>query len=219
MTMSQHRRQAEEVLERYGRCLELVAVDPHFHEITVGLYEKDSVLTVWSYGAKPGVNDRLRQIRDRLVRLGGLLPVEDTHNQATLPCDRIHVHPLQLLVTQAVEKSPHREIPTGDIAVKDLRSPLLLKAKPRRESGRWVYMISAEGEAERPELRVRATMAGLIRHGEMQLTGPTEVAFSCGARHDELVRLLLPYARNIRAVQDDLEGQMTTQTLGFSSSV
>ena len=219
MTMSEHRKRAEAVLEEYGRCLELVAVDPHFHEITIGLYEKNGVLTVWSYNGKPGVRDRLRQVRDRLVRLGGLFPVEDTHNQATFPCGRIHARPLRLVMTEAVEKPPHRETPSGDIAVRDFRSPLLLKAKPRRESRRWLYAVTAEGEAERPELRVRATVAGLIRYGEMERVGPAAAVFSCGERHDELMRLLLPYARNIRAVQDELEGQMTTQTLGFSSSV
>ena len=202
MTMSQHRKRAEALLDEYGRCLELVAVDPHFHEISVGLYEKNGVLTVWSYSGKPGVNDRVRQIRDRLVRLGGLLPVEDTHDRAAFPCGRIHARPLRLVMTEAVEKPPHRETPSGDIAVRDLRSPLRLKAKPRRESGRWVYTVIAEGEAERPELRVRATVAGLIRYGEMERAGPAEAAFSCGARHDELVRLLLPYARNVSAARD-----------------
>jgi len=219
MTARQHKGRAEEVLDRYGQCLELVAVDPHFHEITVGLYEKDGVLTVWSYSGKSGVHERLRQIRDRLVSLGGLSPIEGTSIQARLPCGDVHLRPLRLLIAQAVEKSPDSDIPTGEIVIRDLRSPLLLRATPREEHGRWAYAISAEGEAERPELRVRATVAGLIRRGDMQLTGPNELAFSCGARHDELVRLLLPYARNLRAVQDELEGQMTTQTLGFSSSV
>jgi hypothetical protein len=51
--------------------------------------------------------------------------------------------------------------------------------------------------------------------------GDTEVAFSCGWQHDELLRLLLPYSRNISAVESMLEaeavrGQMTTSTLGFT---
>jgi hypothetical protein len=49
----------------------------------------------------------------------------------------------------------------------------------------------------------------------------TEVTFPCGRRHDELVRLLLPYSRNVTAAEGLMEaearrGQMTTGTLGFS---
>ena len=47
------------------------------------------------------------------------------------------------------------------------------------------------------------------------------VGFNCGYRHDQLARLTLPYARNVSAVEDELEsesmrGQMTTGTLGFT---
>jgi len=47
------------------------------------------------------------------------------------------------------------------------------------------------------------------------------VIFSCGISHDPLIRLLLPYARNVTGTQDMLEsdslrGQMTTGTLGFT---
>ena len=34
---------AAEGLERIGHCFELVPLDPNFHEITVGLYVRDSV--------------------------------------------------------------------------------------------------------------------------------------------------------------------------------
>ena len=58
---------------------------------------------------------------------------------------------------------------------------------------------------------------------EMEKTGETEVAFSCGQRHDELLRLVLPYSRNISAVETMMDaeaarGPMTTGTLGFSAT-
>ncbi len=122
-----------------------------------------------------------------------------------------------------MERSPSEAVPTGDITVKDLRSPLLLKATPAQGDGRWLYGISSEGEFSRKELRHRAVVGGLMRYGGMQRVAPDKASFSCGTRHDELVRLLLPYARNVSAVEDmlaseDMAGQMTTQTLGFSST-
>ena len=55
----------------------------------------------------------------------------------------------------------------------------------------------------------------------MEKVEKNTVAFSCGSRHDELLRLLLPYSRNISAVETMLEesalrGQLTTGTAGFS---
>ena len=55
----------------------------------------------------------------------------------------------------------------------------------------------------------------------MEKISDTKVAFPCGQRHDELIRLLLPYSRNISSVESMMEaealrGQMTTGTLGFT---
>ena len=71
-----------DILQRYGKCLELVSLDPNFHDISVGLYEKDGVMTVWTFSRTPGVEERIRQIRDQLVALGGLvLPNVETYEQ------------------------------------------------------------------------------------------------------------------------------------------
>ena len=43
-----------EVLDRYGHCLELVPMDPNFEDISVGLYVKDGVCTIWTFSRKPG---------------------------------------------------------------------------------------------------------------------------------------------------------------------
>ena len=75
-----------EVIGRYGSCLELVSMDPHFHDISVALFVKDGICTVWTYSLKPDVDVRIRQIRDQLVALGGLLGVDGTDNQVSFPC-------------------------------------------------------------------------------------------------------------------------------------
>jgi hypothetical protein len=66
-------------------------------------------------------------------------------------------------------------------------------------------------------------VAGFVRYGEMEKVGDAEVAFPCGQRHDRLMGILMPYSRNISAVEDMMEadamrGQMTTNTLGFSAT-
>ena len=58
----------------------------------------------------------------------------------------------------------------------------------------------------------------------MEKIEATKAIFPNSYRRDELVRIVLPYARNITGTQDMLEadsirGQMTTGTLGFSPPV
>ena len=53
--------------------------------------------------------------------------------------------------------------------------------------------------------------------------GDQEVAFECRNNHDELLRILLPYSRNVSSVEtmmqaESMRGQMTTSTLGFSQT-
>ena len=215
---SMPRLSAVEAIERYGKCLELVPIDPYFHDISIGLYSKEGIATVWTFSRMEGVEARIEQVRDQLVKLGDMEPVEGTHHQLRPPCGTIHQRPLKFLMMQAVEKDPSFDYPEGP--VKDLRSPLMLGFESEEIDGRIVYRVTAEGEAPRAAGRLRAILSGFVRYGEMERVGDG-VSFSCGARHDQLMRLLLPYARNVTGTQDMLEadalrGQMTTGTLGFT---
>ena len=214
---------ASEVMERYGNCLELVPMDESFHDISVGLYIKDGTCTVWTYSRQPGVEDRIEQIRDQMVSLGGLAPVEGTRNQVRFQCGDLHIRPTKFLMAQSVGKARDYAQPRGDMSIKDSKTPLILSVSGREGEGRWVYEVSGEGEAPNVPLRLRMVVAGFVRYGEMEKVSDTEVCFPCGQRHDELMRLLLPYSRNISAVEnmmeaDALRGQMTTGTLGFTPS-
>ena len=207
-----------DVIDRYGWNIEMVTMDPHFHEITVGLYVKEGTFTVWTFSQKPGVEDRVLKIRDQLVALGGMAPVEGTHNQTTFSCGQGHGRPVKFLVMLAVEKDPGYTVPEGGI--KDLRSPLMLDLEASEVDGRWVYRVTAEGEAPNPEARLRAVTSGFVRYGEMEKAGDG-ISFPCRERHDKLASLVLPYARNVTQVEEMLEAdaqrtQMTTSTMGFT---
>ena len=208
-----------DVLQRYGRCVELVPLDPNFKDISVGLYEKDGILTVWTFSRTPAVEGRIRKIRDQLVALGGLVPVEGTHDQVRAPCGQLHQRPMKFLMMQAVEKAPDYALPEG--RVKDLRSALMLGFDVSEVDGRWLYRVNGEGEIPNKAARLRAVTGGYVRYGEMEKVGDDDLAFPCGYRHDELALLVLPYARNVTQVEDmlaadALRGQMTTGTLGFT---
>lgn len=212
-----------DVLERYGSCLELVPMDPNFKNISVGLYVKNDICTVWTFSGKQGVEARIEQIRDQLVALGGMEAVPGTYNQVRFACGFLHERPIKFLMTQAVGKAPDFAPPQGEMSIRDSRSPLIIKVTGSQRDDAYVYSVSVEGDAPRPAVRLRMVVAGFLRYGEMQKVGDTEVAFPCGSRHDELMRLLLPYSRNISSVEgmmaaEALRGQMTTGTLGFSQT-
>ena len=214
-------KRVSDVLERYGSCVELVPMDPHFHEVSVGLYVKDGTCTVWSFSQKEGLEERIRQVRDQVVALGELAAVEGTDNQLTFPCGHFHARSAKFLLTQAVGKGPEYAPPQGDLSIKDTKSPLTLRVAGREDGDRWLYQVSGEGEAPNAAMRLRMVVAGFVRYGEMEKVSDTEVAFPCRRRHDELVRLTLPYSRNISSVEsmmdaEALRGQMTTSTLGFT---
>jgi hypothetical protein len=208
-------------LSEIGSCLELVPMDSHFNSVSVGLYYKDGICTVWSFSQVEGIESRLREIRDQMVRLGGVQPVDGSDNQFIFPCGVLHMRPVKFLLTQAVTKAPDFAHPKGSMTIKDSKSALMLSVAGGRTDDGFAYQVSGEGDVRNPALRLRMVVAGFVRYGEMEKVGDTEVAFSCCWQHDELVRLVLPYSRNISAVESMLEaeatrGQMTTSTLGFS---
>ena len=213
---------AERVRE-LGHCIELVSIDPHFHEVTVGLFIKNGLMTIWSFSNRDGIAARIEQIRDRCVMLGDVVAVEGTTNQLRLISDLYLDRALRFMFTVAVEKDPSQEVPAGRISVADTKTKLTLVVEGAEEDGKYVYTVSTEGEAERAESRVRATVGGFIRYSDCERVDTNKFAFPDGKRYDDFARLILPLARNVSAVESqlaatELEGQMTTQTLGFSQS-
>ncbi len=213
-----------EVIERFGQCLELVPLDRHFHDISVGLYVKHGVCTVWTFSQREGVEDRIREIRDQMIALGGMEGVGNTHNQVRFPCGQLHQRTLRFVMSQAVGKAPDYAPPQGELSIQDSKSALTIHAElSEGHDGdkSAVYNVSLEGQARNAAMRLRLVLAGFTRYGEMEQVGESGVAFACGMPHDALMRVLMPYSRNISSVEtlmaaEAMRGQMTTGTLGFS---
>ncbi len=225
MTQTAARPRVIDIVRRLGPCVELVSRDPNFHDISVGLYLKGQVLTFWTFSTVPGAQVRIRQIRDRATSLAGMVPAPGTHDQARFNCQDTHRKALRFMAAEAVEKPPERPIPSGAISTKDNKTRLTFIATPNIDGGRWTYTVTTEGDAAPPlpQMRIKAVVGGFMRYGDCQRVAEDKFAFPCSARHDELARLLISYARNVSAVEEmlaaqELAGQMTTQTLGFAQS-
>ena len=228
MATAEDRLRPAEVIELYGQCLELVPLDRRFHDISVGLYVKDDICTIWTFSRKEGVEERIREIRDQMIALGGMEAIEGTNNQVRFPCGQLHQRTLRFVMSQAVGKAPDYAPPQGALAIQDSKSALTIHAELSGESGeehggRAVYAVSLEGEARNAAMRLRMVLAGFTRYGEMEQVGESGVTFACGMPHDALMRVLMPYSRNISSVEtmmaaEAMRGQMTTGTLGFSQT-
>ena len=210
-------------VKELGNCIELVSIDPHFHNISVGLFIKKGVLTVYTFSTVDGVDARIEKIRDRCVLLGDVEAVEGTTNQLRLPSDLQLDRALRFMFIAAVEKDPNVELPAGRITAPDTKTKLTFVVKGAEHDDQYVYTVSAEGEAERASMRIRAAVGGFIRYAGCTRVDKDKFAFPDGRRYDKFARLILPLARNISAVeaqleQEEMTGQMNTQTLGFAQS-
>ena len=223
MTTLTGRPRIAERIKKLGHCIELVSIDPHFHDVTMGLFIKDRVMTIWSFSKRAGIAGRIEEIRDRCTRLGDVVAVAGTTDQLRLTSDLYLDRALRFMFTFAVEKDPARELPSGRITTPDTKTKLIFVIDGAEEDGKYVYTISAEGRSDKAELRVRATVGGFIRYSDCERIDKNKFAFPDGKRYDSFARLILPLARNVSAVESqlaasELEGQMTTQTLGFSQT-
>ena len=89
-----------DVTKKFGKCLELVSMDPNFHNISVGLFLKNDILTIWSYSKKDGVAKRLNVIRDKMVEFGGLDTVDDDF-KLSIPKGSLIPRPLKFLFVKS----------------------------------------------------------------------------------------------------------------------
>ena len=200
-----------EKIKSLGQCIELVSLDPHFNDVSIGLFIKDGLLIIFSYSKIDG------------ILLGDVEAVEGTSNQLRLINELQLDRALRFMFTAAVEKDPAIKPPSGRISAPDTKTKLTFVIEGEQVGDQYVYTISTEGEAERPERRVMAAVGGFIRYSGCTRVDKNQFSFPDGKRYDNFARLILPLARNVSAVeaqieQDEMAGQMNTQTLGFAQS-
>ena len=95
----------------------------------------------------------LGEIRDQMVRLGGVQAVEGSDNQFIFPCGVVHMRPVKFLLSQAVTKAADFAHPDGPMTIQDSKSALTLGVKSEKmDGGGFAYRVSGEGEVRNPAL-------------------------------------------------------------------
>jgi hypothetical protein len=205
-----------EVLETYGNCVSLVPIDKHFYDVSIGLYLKQNTYSIWTYNKTEYVTQRIIEIRNQLIYLGGLSQTSNTYNQVFYNCNLSHIKPSKYLFSQSVNKPYNFRHKDTSLGIKDSKSDYRIIVN-KIPSIKGSYKVTLNSHSHKAQTRLNMIIAGFVKYGGMVKGEDNSISFECRNEHTELIKLLLPYSRNLTIRGSDSErGQMTTQTLGFS---
>lgn len=189
-----------------GRRIELIPIDPHFHDITIGLYRQESVnattgeetpvFLVHTYSHIAGADKRIEYVRQAMQTLGGMLQTPE--GLLYFPCGSAHQAACRRVFLEACKLATGDRVESRPLQTLDKKSRLTITVN---SIGDGVYTVTADGEGRGAARRVAAIAGGLLKLGEMETPEADSrdtVAFDCAHAHDALIGLLLVRAPNVR---------------------
>ena len=99
-----------EVINKYGRCIELISMDPYFHDVTIGLFFKEPVMTIYSYSNKPGLEERLKVMKERPNDLSNGITCKDLRSDMILKINHSEIDGIHKYTVTGDGNSPKPEI-------------------------------------------------------------------------------------------------------------
>jgi len=201
-----------------GRRIELVPMDPHFHNISIALNRQASgsgpVFQVHSYSNREGARQRVEFVARAMALLGGLELVPGETCKLRFPCRAEHLFACRRVFLEACKVDPSQPVEPRPLQILDKKSNRTITVTSQ---GNGIYRLAADGEELDKASRIEAVANGLMKLGQIQVgvSGADSVAFACGQAHDLLVGLLLVRALNVRAV---LREQEMTASRGVLSA-
>jgi hypothetical protein len=183
-----------------GTRIELVSMDPHFHDITIALYRQDGSgrpeYLVHSYSSLPGAGERVDSLRACMATLGQLELAGDLLRFA---CGAAHPAGARRTFLETAKLAAGAANAPRPLAVFDKKSSRNITAT---NLGGGRYQIAADGPDDGKAARIDAVVGGMVKLAEVErIDGDSsQFAFPCGKAHDALVGLLLPRALNVRAI-------------------
>lgn len=202
-----------------GTRIELVSMDPHFHDISLSLYQRAGAggacgFLPHSYSGREGVAARLAFVARAMAALGGMGPAPGQPERLAFPCGAEHRAAAKRLFLEACKRAPGSTLAAQPMRVHDRKNDLAIAAVPL---GGGRYRIEAEGGAKAAR-RADGTARGLVRLAEMEPGEEAEARFPCGHAHDALVGLLLGRALNVRAAMREAEAAAARGVLAAPSA-
>ena len=189
-----------------GSRIELVPIDSHFHEITVGLYETSGAdgpeFRIHSYSGKAGVDERLDFLLSAMMTLGGMESIGDGRS-LRFPCGTQHLRGCKRVFLEACKLASGSDLQPRPLAVFDKKADRDISAVPKGNGG---YAVTADGDDENTLRRISVVCGGLVKLGDMiRVAEESKVAYECRCDHHALTGLLLVRAPNVRAAMREEE--------------
>ena len=196
-----------------GRRIELVPMDTHFHDITIGLYRQENAqgttFRVHTYSQIDGAQARIDSVNHAMRVLGGM---EDTgEGVLRFPCGSPHL----LSVFLESCKLGMDDESMRPLTILDKKSGLHISATAQSNA---VYKITADSDEKGADRRIRLVAGGLAKLGELEQVEEDQVCFDCGMTHDPLIGVLIVRAPNVRSVLRELEQAASRGVLAAPSA-
>jgi hypothetical protein len=188
-----------------GGRIELVSMDPHCSNITIGLYEQSADGAPWylvhSYSSLLTARARLDAVAEAMQVLGGL---ELRQGLLGFPCGAKHQLAMRRTFLEACKLPPETRVEARPLSVLDKKLDRTVSVK---SLGDGLYELAAEGPAEASASRLDSIVGGYRKLAELEVIPgePHRFRFACGQNHNALVGLLLPRALNVRAILREQE--------------
>ena len=193
-----------------GERLELVSMDPHFHDISISLYRSTgeggaSGFLAHSYSTREGAAERLGFVMRAMAVMGGMGPAPGQPERLAFACGAAHKAAVKRLFLEACKRATGAEVAAQPMRVYDKKNDLTIDATAVGDGRYRIAAAGSEGN-DKAAQRVDGVTRGLIKLAELEPGAePGEVRFPCGVAHDELVSLLLGRALNVRAAMREAE--------------
>lgn len=204
-----------------GRRIELVPMDVHFHDISIGLYRREGVagleVLVHSYSRLPGTQERLEYIAEAMRLLGGVEPLPGEPLVLRFPSGVDLPKAARRVFLEACKRPSGEEVMPRPLTIFDKKSQSQVHVA---SLGEGLYEVTIEADGERASKRSAAIAAGIAKlSGASVMEGhPARIAFPNRQSIDALVGLLLVRALNVRAVVREEEATASRGVLAAPSS-
>jgi hypothetical protein len=196
-----------------GSRIELLSMDPHFQDITIGLYQRSRggapEYLVHSYSGVMGTRERLDFLIQAMAALGDLVL---ENGWLHFPCGVGHQLAVRRVFLEACKIPPGADLTPKPLTIFDKKTEHTITATSLTPG---LYEVSADAPQDKSASRVDNITSGLKKLAEIEFVAgePHRVMFACRWPHDALIGLLLPRALNVRAVLREEEMAASRGTL------
>ena len=194
-----------------GARVELTAIYPYFHDISIGLYKHTNEggqvqFQVHSYSARQGVDNCLRHVAASMVLLGGMEAAGGNGHTVRFGCGGSHVKACRRVFIEACKVPPGEALQAKPLEIFDKKTER--KITLEKLSDKEAFRVTADGVEDGKARRIAAVAGGLVKLADLSHVEGEDslVLFPCSGGHDSLVGLLLVRALNVRAAMREQDG-------------